>query len=82
MDMALAIVVVLVVLAAIGAATLLVGYERRQWQERQGIAGAQPSAPPLDGGWHGPSASGGFPAVPSQRTGEHDRAARSDREPG
>jgi hypothetical protein len=34
------------------------------------------------GGWHGPSASGGFPAVdpakreqvvPSQRTGEHDR---------
>src|SRR5436309_2292473 len=28
------------------------------------------------GGWHGPSASGGFPAVPSQRTGEHDRDRR------
>jgi hypothetical protein len=40
------------------------------------------------GGWHGPSASGGFPAVdpakrepvvPSQRTGDHDR---HQREPG
>ena len=37
------------------------------------------------GGWHGPTASGGFravdpaapgPAVPSQRTGEHDRDQR------
>jgi hypothetical protein len=37
------------------------------------------------GGWHGPSASGGFPAVgpakrepvvPSQRTGDHDRHLR------
>jgi hypothetical protein len=28
------------------------------------------------GGWHGPNASGGFPAVPTQRTGEHDVADR------
>lgn len=33
----------------------------------------RPGADRSDGGWHGPNANGGYPAVPSQRTGEHDR---------
>jgi hypothetical protein len=47
-----------------------------------------PFSPDRPGGWHGPSCSGGFPvvdpasprpAVPAQRTGDHDRDRR---EPG
>ena len=91
MDTGLTVVVVLVVLAVVAAVALLLGYGRHYRRIQQDIeaaeyryrAGASPPGTDLPGGgWHGPSASGGFPAVgpatpeqaiPAQRTGEHDQ---------
>jgi type II secretory pathway pseudopilin PulG len=92
-DTGLTVVVVLVVLAAIAGAALLVVQGRRYRQEQQRIEDALLSEPDdlqlgadrPGGGWHGPSCSGGFPAVdptqsepevPAQRTGDHDRDRR------
>ncbi|TWF76207.1 hypothetical protein FHX44_112096 [Pseudonocardia hierapolitana] len=96
--MALTIVVVLVLLAAIAMAAILAVYGSRRRREQQRIEAAisdqpapadeLPFLPDRAGGWHGPSCSGGFPAVdpaaphtrvPAQRTGDHDRDGR---EPG
>ena len=75
----------MVVLAMIAGAALVVVQSRRYRQEQQRIEAAvsdrpaQPDVDPPRGGWHGPSCSGGFPAVnpavPTQRTGDHDRRA-------
>jgi hypothetical protein len=93
MDTELTVVVVLVVLAAIAGASLLVLQGRRYRQEQRRLEAtipdhsAQTDDLPLGadrpgGGWHGPSCSGGFPAVdparpepgvPAPRTGDHDR---------
>jgi type II secretory pathway pseudopilin PulG len=95
MDTELTVVVVLVVLAAIAGAALLVVQGRRYRQEQRRLEAVISDQPvqtddlPLGadrpgGGWHGPSCSGGFPAVdparpepvvPAQRTGDHDRRA-------
>lgn len=96
MDTELTVVVVLVMLAALAGAALLVVHGRRFRQEQQRMAAAllrkpddlQLGADRPGGGWHGPSCSGGFPAVdpasrepvvPAQRTGDHDRRARTGR---
>jgi hypothetical protein len=92
MAMALTIVVVLVLLAAIAMTAILAMYASRHRREQQRIEAAisdrpapaddLPFSPDRAGGWHGPSCSGGFPAVdpaaphpavPVQRTGDHDR---------
>lgn len=84
MDTGLTVVVVLVVLAVVAAVIILVGYGRRYRREQERIESALADRPthtddpqfgtdhPVDG-WHGPSCSGGFPAVPEQRTGDHDQ---------
>jgi hypothetical protein len=84
MDTGLTVVVVLVVLAMVAAATLLVRHGRQYRQEQRRLESALADRPthtddpqfgtdrPVDG-WHGPSCSGGFPAVPEQRSGDHDR---------
>ena len=97
--MALTIVVVLVVLGVIAMVAVLAGQGRRYRREQQRIEAAISDQPahiddlPLatdrpGGGWHGPSCSGGFPAVtpassdpvvPTQRTGDHDH---DQHEPG
>jgi hypothetical protein len=87
--MELAVVFGMVVLAMIAGAALVVVQGRRYRQEQQRIEAAVSDRPassdadPPGGGWHGPSCSGGFPAVtpavPTQRTGDHDRDRR---EPG
>jgi hypothetical protein len=93
MAMALTIVVVLVVFVVIAMTALLVVQGRRYRREQQRLEDALPSEPAdpqlgadrPGGGWHGPSCSGGFPAVdptqsepevPAQRTGDHDRDRR------
>ena len=93
MGVAATIVVVLVVLVVIAMVAILAGQGRRYRREQERIEAAIPDQPvhtddvPLatdqpGGGWHGPSCSGGFPAVtpassdsvvPTQRTGDHDR---------
>jgi hypothetical protein len=75
MNMALTIVVALVVLAAVAVVALL-AMRRAQRAEtpEPAVGDLQLGADPPHRGWHGPSASGGFPAVPEQRTGEHERA--------
>ena len=86
MDIGLTVVIVLVALAVVA---LLAAQARHRRQERiepeHSTRDPAASAVRFGGGWHGPSASGGFPAVdpaslepqvPSQRTGEHDRDQR------
>jgi hypothetical protein len=93
MAMALTIVVVLVVPTLIAMSAILVVHGRRYRREQQRIEAAISDQPAHDddlpfrtdrrgAGWHGPSCSGGFPAVdpassgpvvPAQRTGDHDR---------
>jgi hypothetical protein len=83
MAVALTIVVVLVVLAATAMAAVLVVVRGRQHVEPALPPADQgPGIDQLDGGWHGPNASGGFPAVPTQRTGEHDAAERTHHRDG
>ena len=59
--------------------------DREAAEERHAAANRIDPDRGTPGGWHGPSASGGFPAVdpasrepvvPAQRTGEHDRDRR------
>jgi hypothetical protein len=89
MDIGLTIVIVLVALAVVALLAAQARHRRRAAAEL-----IDPAARPDElwtgvdrsgGGWHGPSASGGFPAVdpasrepqvPAQRTGEHDRDQR------
>jgi hypothetical protein len=93
MGVALTIIVVLVVLGVVAVVAVLAGQGRRYRREQQRIIEAAISDQPAPtddmplatdrpgGGWHGPSCSGGFPAVtpassdpvvPTQRTGDHD----------
>jgi len=91
--MALTIVVVLVGLTMIAMTAILAvhgSHHRREQQRIEAAISDQPAhADDLPfgtdrrgAGWHGPSCSGGFPAVgpaapepvvPAQRTGDHDR---------
>jgi hypothetical protein len=91
MDIGLTIVIVLVALAVVALLAAQARHRRRAAAE---LIDTDPAARPDElwtgvdrsgGGWHGPSASGGFPAVdpasrepqvPAQRTGEHDRDQR------
>jgi hypothetical protein len=93
MAMALTIVVVLVVLVVIAMTAILAVRSRHYRREQQRIEAAISDQPAhaddlpfgtdrRGAGWHGPSCSGGFPAVepaapgpmvPAQRTGDHDR---------
>jgi hypothetical protein len=86
MGVALTIVVVLVLMVAIAMAAVLVVQRRHHIDQGPGLAAPADDpwlcADRSNTGWHGPSASGGFPAVPAQRTGEHDRSATADPEPG
>jgi hypothetical protein len=89
MDIGLTVVIVLVALAMVALLAVQARHRRRAAAEF-----SDPAVRPDElwtgvdrsgGGWHGPSASGGFPAVdpasrepqvPAQRTGEHDRDQR------
>jgi hypothetical protein len=95
MDIGLTVVIVLVALAVVALLAAQARHRRRAAAElidpdrstRDPGPGARPDelwtgVDRSGGGWHGPSASGGFPAVdpasrepqvPAQRTGEHDR---------
>jgi hypothetical protein len=66
MGSVLSAVVVLVVLAAVAAVAILTLRIRRRTHDEPA---AGPTAPDLGigGGWHGPSASGGFPAADPAR---------------
>jgi hypothetical protein len=83
MAVVLTLVAVLVVLAvAAVVAVFIVRATRRLDADLASgpVAGGDDLLPGVDqpsAGWHGPSASGGFPAVPAQRTGEHDRTQRA-----
>jgi hypothetical protein len=77
MAVALTIVVVLMVLAAAAMAAALVVRGRHHVGPATPTADPGPHTDLFNGGWHGPNASGGFPAVPAQRTGDHDAADRT-----
>jgi hypothetical protein len=75
MNMALTIVVALLVVAVIAAVAVLAVRRAERADAGEPVLGdLELGADPPERGWHGPSCSGGYPAVPAQRTGEHDDA--------